>query len=212
MKTPLSADDSSITQRLLEASANRDPRALSKLLQRHHNWLLSFATVRIDRRIRSRADAEDVVQETQAAVAARLDDYLLRRPTSFRTWMLKTAYDQLGKFKRHNVTADRRSVLNEGPIDDPSSLCIAEQLLAIDDSPWRRVALDELAIGVQRALARLEEQDRELLLLRYFEGLNNQEIGYLMGITAKAVSKRHGRALRCLHHELLDQGLGESEL
>jgi RNA polymerase sigma-70 factor (ECF subfamily) len=207
-----SADDSTETLRLLAAAAGGDAAALSALMQRHHGWLMSFAAARLDRRIRSRADASDVVQETQAEVCARLDEFLERRPASFRAWMLKTAYDRLGKLKRRHIVADRRSVLHEAPLDDRSSLQLAEQLVAPHEGPWQRLTREELAQRVQLALGRLSEQDREVLLLRHVEGLDNQEIGYLLDLSVKTVSKRHGRALRHLHAELSSGGVDEDDL
>ncbi len=195
-------DDSEVTQRLLSAAANGDRDALDELLRRHHRWLTSFAAARLDPRISARADASDVVQETQAQVCARFDDYLRRRPVPFRTWMLKTAYDQLGKLKRRHVAANCRSVLHEVPLDEGSSLQLADQLASIQDAPWERLDRQEVARRVRLALARLSEQDREVLLLRHVEGLDNPEIGYMLDLSPKTVSKRHGRALLRLHAEL----------
>jgi excinuclease ABC subunit A len=53
-------------------------------------------------------------------------------------------------------------------------------------------------------MARLSESDREVLLLRHFEGLSNAEVGALLGLTPSAVSKRYGRAVLRLHDFLLD--------
>ena len=44
------------------------------------------------------------------------------------------------------------------------------------------------------------------------EGLDNQEIGYLLELAPKTVSKRHGRALLRLHAELAADGLAKDEL
>jgi RNA polymerase sigma-70 factor (ECF subfamily) len=73
------------------------------------------------------------------------------------------------------------------------------------------VSQAEVARRVRLALARLGENDREVLLLRHVEGLNNQEIGYVLDLDANTVSKRHGRALMRLHAELADEGLGASD-
>lgn len=195
-------DDSEATKRLLAAASSGDTNALSELLKRHERWLMAFAAARIDPRISARADASDVVQETQAEVCARLNDYLQRRPISFRAWLLKTAYDHLGKLKRQHVVANMRSVLSEVSLDDSSSMELVNQLVAAQDAPWEPLAREDLARHVRQALARLSESDREVLLLRHIEGLNNQEIGYLLDLPPKTVSKRHGRALLRLNAEL----------
>jgi RNA polymerase sigma-70 factor (ECF subfamily) len=212
MAAQVPTDDSAETRQLLAAAGEGDRAAIAKLLERHHRWLMSFAAARLDPRISARVDASDVVQETQAEVCSRLNDYLQRRPTSFRTWMLKTAYDKIGKLKRQHVLADRRSVLHEVPLAEESSLQLADQLVAAQDAPWERMTREELARRVRLALARLSEQDREVLLLRHVEGLGNQEIGYMLDLSAKTVSKRHGRALLRLHAELSADGWAKDDV
>ena len=69
-----------------------------------------------------------------------------------------------------------------------------------------------MAFRVRDALGRLSELDREVLLLRHVEGLDNQEIAYLLDLSAKTVSKRHGRALRRLHAALSADGVDRNDL
>ena len=65
---------------------------------------------------------------------------------------------------------------------------------------------------VRHVLTVLPEQDREILLMRYLEKLSNQEIGQVLDIEPKAVSKRHARALLRLHKLLEERGVGGSNL
>jgi RNA polymerase sigma-70 factor (ECF subfamily) len=52
-------------------------------------------------------------------------------------------------------------------------------------------------------LADLDEDDREIILMRHFEQLSNQEVAAALGLTEPAASMRHLRALRKMR-ELLD--------
>jgi DNA-directed RNA polymerase specialized sigma24 family protein len=58
-------------------------------------------------------------------------------------------------------------------------------------------------------MAALAETDREVLLLRHFEGLSNPEVAALLELSAAAVSKRYGRAVLRLHELLFADGLTE---
>lgn len=202
-------DDSAETHRLLDAAAVGDRLALSRLLARHQPHLLRFAASRLDERIRSRVDPGDVVQETHAEVIARFEDYLRRRPTSFRAWVLKTAYDHLGKLMRRHLHAEGRSVLREVHLDDDSSLALAGQLMASQQPAWAGLELRDLAAKVRGAIDRLNDADREVLLLRYVDDLDNQEIGYLLNLEPGTVSKRCGRALLRLHRALAARESGD---
>ena len=44
-------------------------------------------------------------------------------------------------------------------------------------------------------LSKLNDNERELIAMIYFQGLSNPEIGQILGINAKAVSERHRRLL-----------------
>ena len=62
-------------------------------------------------------------------------------------------------------------------------------------SPLDKLQERELVDGVQKALGELAETDREILLLRLFEGMSNQEVAQTLDLTNEAASKRFGRAL-----------------
>jgi RNA polymerase sigma factor (sigma-70 family) len=64
---------------------------------------------------------------------------------------------------------------------------------------------------VRRALAQLPEPDQEILIMRAYERLSNQEVGYVLDIDPGTSSKRHGRALLRLHQILSRGGRAESQ-
>jgi RNA polymerase sigma-70 factor (ECF subfamily) len=61
---------------------------------------------------------------------------------------------------------------------------------------------DELRARVRAALARLGERERELLVMRYLEGLSLKEIAAALGISVGAAKMRHVRALEALQRLL----------
>jgi RNA polymerase sigma-70 factor (ECF subfamily) len=201
--------DSAETQRLLEQVWAGEPGACDRLFARHHPFLRQVVVLRMDPRLRARVDPSDVVQDAQLDAFRRLADYLERRPMPFRLWLRKTAQERLLKVQQRHLQAGRRAAGREVPLPDRSSLVLAQQLLAGGSTPSRRLEQAELARRVGQAVARLPEADREVLLMRNFEGLSNREIGCLLGLDPAAVSKRHGRALLRLRDLLLEGGLGE---
>src|SRR4029077_18395091 len=67
------------TEQLLDAAAHGDDLARGQLLERHRPRLRRMVAVRLDRRLAARVDPSDVVQETLAEAAAKLNDYLRER-------------------------------------------------------------------------------------------------------------------------------------
>jgi RNA polymerase sigma-70 factor (ECF subfamily) len=204
--------DSAETRRLLERAQAGDPEAREQLVARHRPFLHQLVALRFDPRLRTRVDPSDVVQEAQLDAFRRLPDYLRRRPMPFRLWLRKTIQERLLKVQRRHMDTRRRAVGREVPLPDGSSAALGPQLLDPGSAPGAHLDRTAIARRVREAVARLPEADREVLLMRNFEGLSNPEIGYLLGLDPGAVSKRHGRALLRLRALLLESGLGESAL
>jgi RNA polymerase sigma-70 factor (ECF subfamily) len=204
------APDSAETQELLRQARAGDRQAFEKLFARYRSELRRLIAMRLDPRIQARVDPSDVVQETQLEAFCRLPDFLERRPMPFHLWLRKTAYERLLVARRQHVQAARRAVGREVPLPERSSLLLAQQLLASGSTPSQRLDRREMARRVRQALAQLPESDREILLMRAYEGLSNQEVGFLLDIDPDAASKRHGRALLRLHKILSQGGRTES--
>ena len=69
------------------------------------------------------------------------------------------------------------------------------QLLARGLSPSQAVLKEELKSRVRRAIAQLKPADREVILMRHFEGLTNSEVAEALDISVSGATMRHGRAL-----------------
>src|SRR5262245_22117057 len=131
--------DSDTTRDLLEQAADGDRDAFDRLFSRHRPELHEFVAVRLDPRLKARADASDIVQETQMEMYRRLPDFLQRRPMPFHLWLRKTAYERLLMLRRQHLGAARRSVMREVGLPDRSSLLLAQRLFA-GGSPSRQLA------------------------------------------------------------------------
>ena len=204
--------DSAETERLLTQARAGDRRAVEELLARHRPYLCQLVKLRLDPKLRPRVDASDVVQEAQLEAAQRFEDYLQESPMPFRLWLRRLAYDRLLMLRRRHIGAARRAVGREVALPERSSLLLARRLLAAGATPGQQLNQQELALRVRRAVAELPAGDREVLLMRSFEGLSFEEVAYLLAIDPAAARKRHGRALLRLHKILSEGGLTESQL
>jgi RNA polymerase sigma-70 factor (ECF subfamily) len=203
--------DTDETRRLLQQVRDGDLRALDPLLARHRAYLCRVVELRLDRKLRARVDASDVVQEAVLEAARRIDDYLAREPMPFHLWLRQTAYENLLRLRRQHVEAECRTVEREVPLPDGSSAVLARQLLGPGSTPSEKAIEQELSRRLGQALAGLAEADREILLMRNFEGLSNQEVAQVLSLEPAAASKRYGRAILRLRKALQASGLSESE-
>jgi RNA polymerase sigma-70 factor (ECF subfamily) len=79
-----------------------------------------------------------------------------------------------------------------------TSAALTAQLLGRDTRPSVAAIRAEQKIRLQAGLNALDPLDREVLVLRHFEGLTNAEAARTFGIQASAASKRYIRALQQL--------------
>ena len=77
-------------------------------------------------------------------------------------------------------------------------------------TPSQNLQKEELARRVRDAIAGLPEHEREVVVMRHYEGLSNQEIGILLKMDPATVSKRHGRAMLRLHNVLFESDTKDS--
>jgi RNA polymerase sigma-70 factor, ECF subfamily len=199
-------------QNLLGQVRAGDSGAFEQLFARYRTYLHQFVELRLDPKLRARVDSSDVVQEAQLEAVRRLQDYLAQPSMPFRLWLRQITYDRILKMHRLHVETARRSVDREVRLPEGSSLGLAMQALTAGSTPSHQLNRRELANRLRKAVAQLAEPDREVLLLRHFEGLSNQEVGYLLSLDPATVSKRHGRAMLRLHKILFEGGLTESQL
>jgi RNA polymerase sigma-70 factor (ECF subfamily) len=202
--------DSAETQRLLQQVRAGDPQALDQLFARHRPYLSQLVELRLDPKLRQRVDPSDVVQEAQLEATRRLEGYLRQPVMPFRLWLRQLAQDRIGMLRRYHLGAARRAVGREVALPDRSSLMLAQQFLARGATPSQQLDQQELARRVRQAVGQLPEADQEVLLMRTFEGLSFEEVGYMLQIDPAAARKRHGRALLRLGKILADGGLKES--
>ena len=202
--------DSTETQHLLEQIRAGEPTAFDRLFAQHRDYLRRVIAMRLDHRIGRRIDASDVVQETHLAAAKRIEEYLKQPPMPFRLWLRKTACERLFKLHRRHLTTQKRSVQREVPLPDRSSLLLARQLIAKGPTPSESVVRRDMASCIRRALAQLDDVDREIVLMLDMEGLSSQEAGCILNIGGSTIRRRHARILKQLHDILRDEGLTES--
>jgi len=199
---PASAHPSE-TEDLLDLVAQGDPEALDSLIARHREYLRRVVDARMEPSLRQKLDASDVVQETLAVASRRIDDYLTRRPATFRLWLRAKALEQLIDARRHHH-AQKRTLERDVCISDASSLALARAFAGSE--PADRMLRREAAGQVRQALAALTPPDQEILVMRHGEGLSNNETAELLHVDPKTASKRYGRALQRLATQLSKLG------
>jgi RNA polymerase sigma-70 factor, ECF subfamily len=208
--------DGPATEELLAGAKAGDADAVDKLLDRHREALRRMVGLRLDKQIARRVDVSDVVQDVLVEANRRLADYMNNPVMAFHLWIRQIARDRIiDAHRRHRVSA-KRSVDREQPIVaqaniDHSTLELAGQLCDPELTPAAAATAQELALHVQQSIGLLEERDREIILMRHYEQLSNQDIAQVLGLTEPAASMRYLRALKRLRKILAPDSQTEAE-
>jgi RNA polymerase sigma-70 factor (ECF subfamily) len=199
------------TQELLDRAKQGEAGAVERLLETHREPLRRMIGLRLDPALAGRVDASDIVQDVMLEVSQRLADYLRNPLMPFHLWMRHIARDHMIDAHRRHRQAQRRSLDREQPIvpaglADQSSLELAGQFLDRELTPATAAVRHELQRRMEHAVAGLDEDDREIILMRHYEQLSNQEVATALGLSEAAASMRHLRAVRRLRAALLGEG------
>ena len=106
-------NNSAITTRLLERARAGDKQAINELIGRHRARLRRMVELRLDRRLQSRIDASDVIQEAHVEVVTRLNEYLSEPKYPFFLWLRLIVGERLLKLHRHHLGTQMRDAALE---------------------------------------------------------------------------------------------------
>jgi RNA polymerase sigma-70 factor (ECF subfamily) len=174
---------------LAVAAAAGSQEAFRTLVLRHQDRVYRLVL----RMVRDPAAAEDLTQETFLKAYRALASYDPR--WKLASWLLKIA---------HNATIDhlRRQRLDTRPLEASADEDMAGPIALLADEsmpdPEQRARGMALARDLQSAVGALEPAYRELLLLRFQEGLAYQEIAAVTGLPLGTVKVRLHRGRKRL--------------
>jgi RNA polymerase sigma-70 factor (ECF subfamily) len=190
------------TEHLLSQARNREPGAVDLLLERHRQRLKRMVAARMDERLVARVDPSDVVQETLASAARRLDGYLATPNVAFYVWLRQMGWETLIQFHRRHLYAERRTVRREESLEpglsQTSLRVLADDVARAALSPSGQAVRRELNDQIRAAILELPPRDHEILTLLYLEHLSLTETAEVLGIAPRAATMRHLRALQRL--------------
>lgn len=191
-----------------------DPQVLGQLMLKYQDRLERIVAFRMDRRLKSRIDAADVMQEAFVEVTQRIAEYKqCADEVSFFLWLRFIVLQKLTQLHRHHLgvqarDANRDVQIYNRAVPQATSVILAAQLLGKITSPSNAAMREESKRKLEAALSQMESIDRDVLALRHFEHLSNGETASLLKLSESAACNRYFRAVRRLK-KILEQSYGE---
>jgi RNA polymerase sigma-70 factor (ECF subfamily) len=187
----------------LDQLRSRPEEAVAELFDRYREKLLRMITLRLDRRILGKVEADDILQDVFVEAARRIQHYLDQPSVPLFVWLRQITHQILIDTHRRYLGAKMRDVNQEVTLyrmgsGGTSSAFLVAKLADSLTTPSQFAVREETLSELRTALEKLEEIDREVLVLRHLEELSNNEVAQILGIHKYAASKRYLRALERL--------------
>jgi len=184
----------------IEALRRFGEQTLAEILSTNFDRLLRIVDLRLDPRLAGRLDAADVVQEAFLVARERLPRFLREPRVPVFVWLRGVLLDTLVDIHRRHLGAKMRDAGREVPLPqavgpDATSLSLAACLIADLTSPSQAAIREEMARKIDQVLQGMDPIDREVLILRHFEQLSNDEVASVLGVKKAAASRRYTRAV-----------------
>ena len=160
-------------------AAQRDRAAFAALYRRYVSRVYGYAFYMLG----DHHDAEDATERTFLAALGAIDRFHPDRGT-FRSWLFRIAHNELVNVLR------RRDRHRAAPFDDAASRAAAD--------PAHLVGAEEESRRLRLAVGGLSADRRQVIVLRFVDGLTAREIGIVLGRSEGAVRVLQHRALRDL--------------
>ncbi len=171
--------------------ARRDPEAFGELYRRYVDRIYSYHY----RHTGDVQEAEDLTSRTFYRALRALPRYR-ERGLPFQAWLFRIAHNLVANWyrdrsRRHFVALEERPALSAGEME-----------------PQRLVERGEAEDCILRLVARLPEERKTLLILKFVEQMSNAEIGAVLNKSEGAVKALYHRTLLALRRMAKEEGCG----
>jgi RNA polymerase sigma-70 factor, ECF subfamily len=177
----------------LIALAKMDAEAFGDLYQRYVNRIYNYHY----RHTSNRADAEDLTSRTFYRALRSLHSY---RETGapFQAWLFRIAHNLVVNWYRDHSSHPTVSM------DGDDYLSLRAQMIPADaaEGPEALLAAADMRVVLLRAVSRLPEERKTLIILKFVEEMTNVEIGEVLGRTEGAIKALYHRTLITLRTAL----------
>jgi RNA polymerase sigma-70 factor (ECF subfamily) len=170
---------------LVKAAINGDAEGFTELCRRYYPAMVAIAhSILGDRHL-----AEDAAQQAFAKAAVKLPQ--LKKESRFAGWLAvicrNVAKDMARRTENLRTTDDLSTIADKSNDDDTTET-------------------------VREAISKLSASARELIFLRYYDGMSYEQISEVLGISEQAISGRLRRAKKKMADYLRRNGFGEVRL
>ncbi len=191
------AENIGTTLTLVRKAKAGEGDALNLLFERYVPRILRIVRMRIGAGLRGHMESMDVVQEVMIRAIKAFDQFEAKDEAAFLHWISKLVQNEIRDLadyhKAEKRNADREVTTTKESTDNRSVL---SQIPA--DSLYKpsfQVRLKEDVLQLEAALDQLPEKQREVIIMRQYEGMSFKDIREKLGCSEDAARMQFARAM-----------------
>jgi RNA polymerase sigma-70 factor (ECF subfamily) len=183
MKEPLVHEEHDLIRR----AQDYDPAAFGEIYERYYSGVYKYIYYRVG----EQTLAEDLTMEVFVKAMERIDGYTFRG-VPFSAWLYRIASNLvIDHFRRQPAQA---------------ALSLEEKLVSTVESPIQLLDQEFSHQALRQALAELTDDQQQVIILKFVDGMSNLEVAQILGKTEGAVKSLQHRALASLGRVLGERG------
>lgn len=172
---------------LVRKAQDYDPEAFGEIYERYYNGVYRYIYYRVG----EQTLAEDLTMEVFVKAMEAIDTYTFRG-VPFSAWLYRIASNLVVDHFRRQPTQ--------------GAVSLEEKLVASMEVPTQALESEFAHHALRRALAELTDDQQQVVILKFVDGLSNLEVAQILGKTEGAVKSLQHRALASLGRALGEQG------
>jgi RNA polymerase sigma-70 factor (ECF subfamily) len=197
-----------------EENVPSDPRApnlaaVELALSQESEKVLAYLERHLPQELRTTIEPADVLQDTYFEAFRRLAEFRSEGVDSAYRWLVTIARNRVidlvrmkRALKRGGAEGAGRNVLADGAFGQDSVVAMLTELAVYKRTPSSSAVAHELIAAVERSVDRLPGTYRDVIRLRYLEGLPIEDTARRMGRTPGAIKQLCNRAYKALRVEM----------
>jgi RNA polymerase sigma-70 factor (subfamily 1) len=189
-----------------ELLTRRDPNALEDLIAWYRPLLKGMANRDLDRLLRSKIDASDIVQETCRDVARSFPSLQTTSRLQFVAYISTVLKHKIEDVRRRFLICQKRSIYRERPIETVGQH-IVNKLVDSDSQPIENLLNQEVCERLNDSVNRLPRELQRVLRWRFRKGMTYKQIGEKLERSDNDVRMLVNRCLARLRSDVFPNGL-----
>ncbi len=177
-------------------------------LNRYRGYLQFLARLHLQQQCRSKIDHSDIVQQCLLQALAAHTKFRGRTEAERQAWLRKILVHEIAHATR-DLHTQKRDIKRERSIEaalDESSMRLAHVIASRDSTPSHEMVRQESMRDIAAAIEQLPENQRQVLILRYWDRMSVQEVALALDKSTSSIAgllhqatKKLRKALKAAH-------------